>query len=267
MGWRRDRGFPRRVDPDEEHAADWKDAAAYAPLLEADRSIIAWEWLRRDPGYRGAARAALKGTGVRSVRPERWGVHAFERPERSAPDAKPVWSADVHPFVLGAVAAGPAAPADAFDLAGLGSLATWAGEGGGPGHLLISDGLRAIRIDIVAGRVGDGPVRLRYLLAGFASVERPLVTLGRLVALQRSGRFSRSLHPREARARRWLLALRAYDGLIAGADQREIAATLLSGAAGEPRWRSDASSVRSQAQRLVRGARQMAAGGYRDLLR
>jgi hypothetical protein len=27
---------------------DWRDAAAYAPLLEADRSLFAWEWLRRD---------------------------------------------------------------------------------------------------------------------------------------------------------------------------------------------------------------------------
>ena len=34
---------------------DWRDAAAYEPLLEADRSLIAWEWLRRDRGYREAA--------------------------------------------------------------------------------------------------------------------------------------------------------------------------------------------------------------------
>jgi len=53
--------------------------------------------------------------------------------------------------------------------------------------------------------------------------------------------------------------LRAWDALSAGADRREIARELLSLAAGESRWRSRQSSVRSQAQRLVRSARAFAA--------
>ena len=61
--------------------------------------------------------------------------------------------------------------------------------------------------------------------------------------------------------------LRASDALAAGATQREIAATLLSRSAAEPLWRSRESSIRSQAQRLVRAARNMGAGGYRCFLR
>jgi hypothetical protein len=61
--------------------------------------------------------------------------------------------------------------------------------------------------------------------------------------------------------------LRAHDGLLAGASQRDIARVLLSRTAGEPRWRSRESSVRAQAQRLVRSARQISAGAYRLLLR
>ncbi|HEY0413241.1 MAG TPA: DUF2285 domain-containing protein [Allosphingosinicella sp.] len=253
---------------DENLAIDWRDGAAYSPLLAADRSIIAWEWLRRDPGYRRAARGPLGGRASGEAgSAAAWGLEAFEDPDRMAPDARPLWGRDVHPAVLAAVAAEEGGSADSFDPGALGELATLLRAKGGIEHLLLSDGLRAIRVDIVAGSVAEGPVRLRYLLAGLASAEPPLLTLRRLIHVCRVRRFSRSLHPREARARRWLLMLRARDALAAGAEQREIAAILLSPSAREARWRSDASSLRSQAQRLVRGARRMAAGGYRALLR
>jgi hypothetical protein len=61
--------------------------------------------------------------------------------------------------------------------------------------------------------------------------------------------------------------LRAADALAAGAGQREIAQLLLSEEAGEPRWRTRAPSLRSQAQRLVRAARRMESGSYRELLK
>jgi hypothetical protein len=134
-------------------------------------------------------------------------------------------------------------------------------------HLLISDGLRSIRLDVLAGTLAQGPTTLRYLLSGLASVEKPLLTLRRLLTLARTGCFSRSLHPREARARRWVLMLRVYDALRVGTDQREIAQVLLSREAGEPRWRSRDPSLRSRAQRLVRGARRTAAGGHLELLK
>lgn len=196
-----------------------------------------------------------------------WGLHAFESPHVAPPHARPIWRAEVHPVVLSVATAGAGAASDAFDLERLGFLSTVLTTAEGREHLLISDGLRTIRVDVLAGTLARGPVQLRYLLSGFASAERPLLTLRRFLALWRRGRFSLLLHPREARAKRWLMMLRAYDGLAAGADQREIAETLLSRVAGEPRWRSGAPSVRSQAQRLVRGARRMAAGGYFDLLR
>jgi hypothetical protein len=251
------------------HSVDWKDAGAYAPLLAADRSILAWEWLRRTPAYRDAAERALgnRPAGEPSPEAREWGLHAFEQPELAAPRARPVWRAEVHPPVLAAVAGGPPATMDAFDLAMRRGLSTLVRSGEGREHLLLSDGLRAIRLDVVAGSVSAGPVQLRYLLSGLASAERPLLTLRRLLALWRSGRFAAALHPPERRARRWILLLRAADGLAAGAGQREIAEVLLSSSAADPRWRSAAPSVRSQAQRLVRSARLMTAGGYRELLR
>lgn len=258
--------------PADEHAADWKDAAAYAPLLKADRSIFAWEWLRREPEYRSAAERRLEHAGApppgeRQPRPETWGLHAFEPPQLAPPRARPIWRAEVHPYVLRVTAERADAGPDAFDLSQVEATSCLAAAPGRGEHLLISDGLRTIRLDVLQGSVRDGPVRLRYLLVGFAAAEKPLLSLRRLLALQRTGHFSLSLHPDEASARRWLLKLRAHDAVAAGADQREIASQLLSSAASEPRWRSAAPSVRSRVQRLVRSARRMAHGGYRELLR
>lgn len=250
-------------------AADWRDAAAYAPLLAADRSIFAWEWLRRDPGYRAAAERAFEGIGQRddkSATPERWGLHAFEPPDLPAPLARPVWSADLNSHVLEVEAGRATEASDSIDFARFGGCARLVTSDAGE-HLLISDGLRAIRLDVLAGTLAGGPVRLRYRLSGRASAERPLLTLRRFLALWRTGQFASSLHPHEARAKRWLLMLRAHDALATESDQREIAAELLSREAGELRWRSRCPSVRSQVQRLVRGARHMAGGGYFELLR
>lgn len=256
------------METDEELGLDWRDAAAYAPLLAADRSLFAWEWLRRDPNYRAAARHALGRCAPGALPPpsDYWGLHGYEPPDCAVPFARPLWQATVHSSVLQMEAVPrPAAP-DAFEFARVASIAMRMPGKGGVEHMLFSDGLRTVRVD-VAGTLLRGPVALRCLLCGVASAERPLLTLRRLLALLRTGRFSRLLHTQEARAGRWSLALRAADGLAAGANQREIAAVLLSRSAEEARWRSQAPSLRSQAQRLVRFARDMAAGGYRTLLR
>jgi hypothetical protein len=249
-----------RVGP----VADWKDGAAYAPLLGADRSIFAWEWLRRDPSYRAAARAS-KDPASNPAAGARWGLHGFEAPARAAPVARPVWRADVHPQVLKAEARKPASPEDSFDLSLFSDLATLIRDSGEE-RLLLSDGLHCLRVDLVSGSWTEGPVELHYLLSGRASAKGPLLTLRRFLALDERGRFGTTLHPREPKASRWILELRAHDALAAGAGQREIAALLLSGSAAGSRWRIDAASVRSKVQRLVRSARARAKGGYRAFL-
>ena len=255
----------------DEYVPDWRDAAAYEPLLHADRSLLAWEWLRRDRRYRAAAERTLDSACCRNrvesgEAPERWGLHVFEKPSLAAPDARPVWCAKVHPYALG-VEAAQRAGEEAFELERFGAISTLVTAADGCEHFLISDGLRSIRIDVLAGSIAGGPVELRYRLSGLASAERPLLTLRRFLAFWRTGRFCRSLHPNEARARRWLLMLRAHDALAAGANQRAIAAELLSGSAAQERWRAEAPSLRSQVQRLAQGARLMAEGGFWELLR
>lgn len=255
--------------PGNGNVPDWRDADAYEPLLHADRSLLAWEWLRRDGTYRAAAERALEADAEGDEglpAPGLWGLHAFEPPYLSVPDARPVWRAEVHPHVL-AVHAVPQERGDAFDLRRLPARSRLLTAADCSEHLLISDGVRTIRMDVLQGSLKEGRVRLRYLIAGLEEAEKPLLALRRLLALWRTGRFSAALHPAEARRRRLVLMLRAHDALSSGASQREIAAGLLSARAGLSRWRTESPTLRSSVQRLVRNARALAAGGYLSLLR
>jgi hypothetical protein len=245
---------------------DWRDPAAYSPLLGADRPLIAWEWLRRDPVYRSAAARVL------SERPRTaghaaagdFGLVDFEDPDLGVPDARPMWSADAYPYVLRAGRGTSGEDADCFDVRAAAALSRLLIDDAGD-HLLLSDGLRYIRLDADRG-LFRASAPLRYELEGLAAAEAPLLTLRRFLAFSRHKRFSHSLHLHEPRARRWILMLRAWDGRGAGANQRDIARELLSRSAHEPDWRTREPSIRSQAQRLVRSARAMASGGFRALL-
>jgi hypothetical protein len=188
-------------------------------------------------------------------------------PDRAAPEARPVWRREAHPFVLQATAWPSATGPDALDLGAIASAATLVRSSDGAEHLLLSDGLRALRIDILRGSIAERPARLRFQLEGIISAEPPLLTLRRLLVFCRTGQFGAALHPREKRAARWISMLRAHDGLASGARQREIAAVLFGDVARNQRWRVEASTLRLQAQRLVRSARVMASGGYVQLLR
>lgn len=251
---------------------EWRDWRAYAPLLQAERAAFAWEWLRRDPIFRAEALEAVsarRSAGKHEIGVEakaaRWGLHAFEDPRLAVPDARPVWTAGRHPFVLNAVAE-PCFPGpDAFELGRFARLATLI-HGRWSKPLLLSDGIRGIRLDVCGSSLSSGAVQLKYELRGIASARPQLLVLQRLLALLRTQGFSPGLQPAERRASRFVLLLRTYDALQDGADQRTIAAELLSRGALEKRWRVNSPSLRSQAQRLVQSAISAAAGGFWDLL-
>lgn len=178
-----------------------------------------------------------------------------------------VWSAKVDASVV-TCAAQPIAPGhpDAFSIDRLTISNTTVVATSGVEHLSISDGLKRIRLDIVSGTLLKGPVRLHYQLAGFEAVDTQVLTLRRLLAVDRFGRFSRSLHPRETKAERWVMILRAHDLSVLGASQREIAGVLL-GPDAVADWRTRSDFLRLRIQRLLRDASVMISGGYLDLLR
>jgi hypothetical protein len=254
---------------------DWRDASAYVALAGAPRSAFAWEWLRRNAAYRAAASLhrpviwRYANVEVARAHPAaiHWGLHAFAEPELGFFQAHPVWTAQSHPFVLSAAA--EAASWDPPDLFAIEAIQVPETIIRGPGrseHLLISAGAGEVRLDVVEGSLFTGAVLLRYRLAGFQRAEGPLLVLRRLLALSRTGQVPTSLASAEQRAARLILLLRAFDADLAGASQRDIAASLLNRDASQPRWRTEDPSLRSRAQRLVATARRLPLE-YRDLLR
>jgi hypothetical protein len=190
-----------------------------------------------------------------------------EEPGAQSGHPQPVWSATIDPSVVKCIAepVGPDHP-DAFHISRLLLSTTTVVGSTGTEHLAISDGLRRIRLDVVEGTLLRGPVRLHYRLAGFVDAEPQLLTMQRLLALHRLGRFARGLHSRETKAERWVMMLRAHDLSMAGASQREIAAELF-GLDDTQDWRTRSDYLRLRIQRLLRDANGLIHGGYLDLLR
>lgn len=167
-----------------------------------------------------------------------------------------------------AIEASPArsSDVDAFDIRHFHDLAIVLCCPDGHELLLFSDGNRRIQLDLTAGSVLDGPVRFRYELSGFKHIEAKILTLRRLLLLRRLGRFPRGLFTPERRARRWMLALQAYDGIRAGASQREIAAALYGEKIVRDDWHGRSDYLRLRVQRAIRHGQSLVNGGYRALL-
>jgi hypothetical protein len=184
-----------------------------------------------------------------------------------APRARLLWDSQHDHSVL-TVEAKPASSRhrDTFDLARFFDMATALTTDRGE-HVVISDGYRRIRIDAERETLCQGPVHLKYKLQGVDGIEGKILTLRRLVALSRLGRFARHLHPPERLAPRWVAALRVYDAAQDGAGYREIAIALYGEASVELNWRGGSDFLRLRIQRLLRSGRQMVTGGYRSLLR
>jgi hypothetical protein len=134
-------------------------------------------------------------------------------------------------------------------------------------HIVPSDGCRRIRIDVGRGTLCEGPVHLRYEIQGLANIENKILTLRRLRALHRLGRFARNLHPPERLAPRWIATLRAHDAVEEGNSHREIAVVLYGEKSMALGQESGSDFLRLRVQRLVRVGRYMVSGGYRTLLR
>lgn len=156
--------------------------------------------------------------------------------------------------------------ADAFDFRHLRCSVLVFRDICGVEHVLLQEEYHRIQLDVHKGSVLAGPVRLHYDLAGIIGVGAKLLTLQRLLALFRLGRFPRTLFPPEPRARRWAMALQAFDGRKADASQWEIA-TALFGLAPEPvHWHGLSRPLRCRVQRLLHLADTLVDGGYRDML-
>lgn len=192
------------------------------------------------------------------------GLAFAEDPDLAAGDARIIWLPRADPRVVVVDALPAQGVADALDLSRLPVDAHFLAASGRE-EVLIRDGPRTLRLSVRSGTLANGPVLLRYALGGFATLEHKLLTLRRLVALRRLGRLPLGFYPRERRAGRWLLALRALDALADGASQREVGEALF-GVRAAADWRSSSDYLRLRVQRLARSARSLVSHGYLEIL-
>lgn len=205
--------------------------------------------------------------GADGTQPSDWGILFKEDPTRCSADARLFWRADHDPSVLSVVAEKVSSKhGERFDMDRLPIAPTILEASDGREYLTLCDGQRRVRLDVKSGSLQQGPVMLHYQLAGLHSVEPQLLTLQRLLAFCRLGRFAIGLDPPEKRAGRWITMLRALDATRAGATQREIASELFGTDRVREEWRSSSDSLRLCIQRMVRGSNELVNGGYKDLL-
>ncbi|MCC2977137.1 DUF2285 domain-containing protein [Sphingomonas sp. PL-96] len=252
---------------------DLPAATACRDLAGAAPADLAWEWLRRDPDYRrlaSPARAPATGivTIVDAAPPDctaRWGCLAMPSAGRPWMDTPLLWSADVDPSVLQVIALPLSDRAGAaFDLARCGVMAT-AVAGARCQHILLSNGAGSVRLDVLSGSLLDGPVSLVHVLPGMEESAPALAALRRFLHLRHAGRFPGLAARARQRLRRQVMALRAHDALAEGASIRDIGVMLFGRERVQDEWADEA--LKSQSRRLITLAREMAAGGYKALLR
>lgn len=225
-----------------------------APRVRGD---LAWEFLRRDPGYRRAWSATCEAPGDRVLWTRAsldFGLQAPADPRRDAGAAAVLWRSEIAPAVVVDLEPVRSVGVGAIDLRSM----AWLREGGGSvSHLRAPLGLQLDVRDADPSR----PLALVVPLGGdFAVRLRTMMQLRRVLAGQAA---PQDFTPQQLT--RLHRALQALDAVDAGMSRREVA-VLLFGAdalAREP-WKT--SSLRDTTQRLIRTAQGLKRGGYRRLL-
>jgi hypothetical protein len=246
----------------------------YAYLDRAGTADLAWEWLRRDAGYRqlipSSSRSGPFGCQLfplATAQVQRcWGCLNVAAADRGADANQLLWSAAVDPSVLVVAALPASTPAGAaFDLADWGDRLTIV-QGSLAEHILVRPGCGQLRFDVCAGTILQGPVRL------FVDVT---INDAAAISTARLARFRNALSrdpadlsaPRRSRAHvRQIAALRTFDALTDGASIRDVAIVLFGEARVRAEWLDPSEALKSTCRRLIVLARRMSEGGYMSLL-
>jgi hypothetical protein len=255
---------------------NWTEADRYLPLLDADGRHWAWVWLKRNASHQDAAgkaatvRLSPDGTAYCQTTPNLdrlfWDgifVHS-DQPNEGDQNARLFWRPSVDPSVL-TITAEPIAAGhpDAFDVRRFAHMVDIVRDKRGREMCLLAGGPHQIQLEVGEGTLISGPVRLRFDFGGLSNIDAKLRTVTRLVSLRKLGRFATELFPREAGAAKWIKAVQAYDGLAAGASQRDIAGVLFGERMVREEWNGRSDFLRLRIQRLLNYARRMVDGGYK----
>ena len=244
----------------------------YLYALSLTASGWAWEFLRRNPGYRiawslelqAARRARARPPGVRTREPvdraAPWGLRYLEPPSRPGSIVVPFWRADAIPAPARVGALGGTATPDEFlDLfAAPGNKAVCLTPEGAYAVLEIgrttarvlftdpSDLRDRMPIEIRMGNAAEREAGLRYLVRSDPAA---------------ASRFA------PANPRRLMQQLQALDGRLVGASLRQIAEAVYGPEPVAGDWNRPDGVLERRTRYLVERGAMLMNGGYRRLLK
>lgn len=152
-----------------------------------------------------------------------------------------MWRADADPRVLPVTATSAAGP-DTLDIMRFGPSVCSDAEGE---HVRFMVHGETFRLDVVAGSITDGPIRLAYMVARDRRLARRIDTILRLERRLAGVPAAQPKHV--SRLARSAKALRAFDARTAGASLKEIAEEML----GPGEWPGLGEWRKSATRRLV----------------
>jgi hypothetical protein len=140
-------------------------------------------------------------------------------------------------------------------------------DNSGKEHIVLSDGSSQIVADIDSGSVLVGPVSLKLIVPDHALVGMHLGQLQKLISALAHPDGLIPAHRNRNAAHKLVTALQVADALAAGASQRDIAVALFGTRRVCSDWNTASDALRSQVRRLIKRARQLSAGGWRNISR
>ena len=239
-------------------------------LAKHDRADFAQEFLRRNAGYRAAwatSRAASPVPGCTEIADDaarHWGLVRLFDPNRPVRSTPAIWRADCASQI---VSLGPV-PVDFVGAAPLPEIAPLADfDAGETRHIVLEiAGVRhRLHVRAAAPRV---PLAILLPPLGDALRAAACDAARRMFARLSVAEPASVLRPSALQRQRLALLLRVLDASLAGASNRDIGRRIVYpwlAAIDALAWK--ATSERRRVQRLVAEARDLAASGYRDLLR
>ena len=237
----------------------WHASAAYLYVLHLDGPVLAWEYLRRHPGYRLAWHRYDSGTA------QSWGLRKLEDPALDAREALPDWLNARASAIRVIPDDDPAPEASPFELWRL------------PGRKMLQHDGRGLLLAVrwpgccvrlmLTPELHDGMPHAFTMRACRKPCERYRDLANALDQLAAASRCepSAATSPRPSpSALQALLTLQALDANQAGASLREIAEGLFGSTGVASDWHAD-SALRARVRRLVQRGRSLMDGGYREL--
>jgi hypothetical protein len=252
----------------------WPHQASYRWMFALPHLAWAWEFLRRNAGYRCAYNSAVADTAVGAA-PEnntalQFGLLRFEDPDRDALAANVFWRiTDCHEVLpLAASAMRKDTASSALNLENLQCRTTVCPPDAEHRQdvLLAQDG-RTLQLAVFGETPLAEALLLTPALPSPALTDRRLRAVRRLADLVKHGWMRPFLYPHERRAERLVHVVQALDGWQAEASHRDIGIALYGEARVERDWTDPRDHLRDQVRRAIRRGRYLMAHGYRRFLR